>query len=180
MSCFCRHRESQLEPPSPVPDAPASCAEVGFCTEDFAVLAPFLPCILAFFLSLRAYLLLEISRTLPAAFSPSLRACVPTLSSSYGSTSRCTADRAAWAAYISRFCALLNRLSSSGVSSALPNRRCWAFSAVFSASVFRFFFLGTDCSTLAFFGGERVFLADDSSLRFSFGLLISVRPPRFR
>ena len=33
---------------------------------------------------------------------------------------------------------------------------------------------------VAFFGGERVFLADDSSLRFSFGLLISVRPPRFR
>lgn len=110
----------------------------------------------------------------------SLEACVPTLSSSYWSTSRCTADRAAWAAYISRFCALLNRLSSSGVSSALPNRRCWAFSAVFSASVFSFFFLGTDCSTLAFFGGERVFLADDSSLRFSFGLLISVCPPRSR
>ena len=75
-------------------------------------------------------------------------------SSSYWSTSRCTAERAAWAAYISRFCALLNRLNSSGVNSALPNRRCWAFSAVFSASVFSFFFLGTDCSTLAFFGGR--------------------------
>ena len=159
-------------------DAPASCGAVGSRAEDFAVLVPFLPCGLAFFLSFRAYLLLEISRTFPAAFSPSLRACVPTLSSSYWSTSRCTADRAAWAAYISRFCALLNRLSSSGVSSALPNRRCCAFSAALSASVFSFFFLGTDCSTLAFFGGERVFLVDDSSLMFNFGLLISVRPPK--
>ena len=167
-----------MEQPSPVQDSPASCAAVGFCGEDFAVLAPFLPCILAFFLSLRAYLLLEISLILPAAFSPSLNACTPTFSSSYWSTSRCTTERAAWAAYISRFCALLNRLNSSGVSSALPNRRCWAFSATFSASVFSFFFLGTDCSTLALFGGERVFLADVSSLMFSFGSLISVQPPK--
>jgi len=131
------------------------------------VILPFVdrfPTDLELYRIMTTYLLLEISRTFPAAFSPSLRACVPTLSSSYWSTSRCTADRAAWAAYISRFCALLNRLSSSGVSSALPNRRCWAFSAVFSASVFSFFFLGSVCSTLAFFGGERVFLANDSSL----------------
>ena len=52
--------------------------------------------------------------------------------------------------------------------------------AALSASVFSFFFLGTDCSTLDFFGGERVFLVDDSSLMFSFGLLISARPPRSR
>ena len=68
--------------------------------------------------------------------------------SSYWSTSRCTAERAAWAAYISRFCALLNRLNSSGVSSALPNRRCCAFSAALSASVFSFFFIDSvsyDC-----------------------------------
>ena len=43
---------------------------------------------------------------------------------------------------------------------------------------FSFFFLGTVCSTLAFFGGERVFLVDVSSLMFSFGSLISVRPPK--
>ena len=35
-------------------DAPAFCAAVGFCGEDCAVLAPFLPCILAFFFSFRA------------------------------------------------------------------------------------------------------------------------------
>ena len=34
--------------------------------------------------------------------------------------------------------------------------------------------------TLGFFGGERVFFADDSSLMISFGSLISVRPPRSR
>ena len=39
-----------------------------------------------------------------------------------------------------------------------------AFSAAFSASVFSFFFLGIDCSTLVFFGGERVFWVDVSSL----------------
>ena len=39
MSCFCRHRESQLEPPSPVPDAPASCAPADSCAEDFVLWA---------------------------------------------------------------------------------------------------------------------------------------------
>lgn len=40
MSCFCHHRESQLEPPSrvPIPESPAFCDAVGSCAEDFAVL----------------------------------------------------------------------------------------------------------------------------------------------
>ena len=61
------------------------------------------------------------------------------------------------------------RDASSGVISALPKRKCWDFSAALSASCFSFCFLGTDCSTLDFFGGERVAVRSFSSSNFSFG-----------
>ena len=61
------------------------------------------------------------------------------------------------------------RDASSGVISALPKRRCCAFSAALSASCFSFCFLGTDCSTLDFFGGERVAVRSFSSSNLSFG-----------
>ena len=74
-------------------------------------------------------------------------------------------------AYISRFWAFVMRDASSGVISALPKRRCCAFSAALSASSFSFF-RGCVCSTFSFFGGERVAVRSLSSSNFSFGCFL--------
>lgn len=84
----------------------------------------------------------------------------------YGDSSRAAAIYVGLAAAGKLSCM---RDASSGVISALPKRRCWDFSTALSASSFSFFFLGTDCSTLDFFGGERVAVRSLSSSNFSFG-----------
>ncbi len=68
---------------------------------------PFLPCILAFFFSFRAYLLLEKSRTFPAAFSAlAQRLRARHFHPRTGQFPGAAADRAAAAAYISVSAAL--------------------------------------------------------------------------
>ena len=94
----------------------------------------------------------------------------PTFSSSYWSISDAPQTRRVHGQRtFSRFCALTHRLQLVRGRSAFAEPQVLVNSpAAFSASVFGFFFLGTDCLPLAL-RGERVFLADDLlSLMFQF------------